>query len=85
MNAIPELYKTIEIAGNVVSPFGSSKIRYASTLVLGRYASWTSKHPQCINDHLDIIYKGFSGGQELSSASALALKYLCETCGVNLI
>ena len=65
------------------------KLRYACTLVLGRYSNWTRENPQFIGPHLKYISDGFSVQYqgvdvktmgECSSASALALKYLCESC-----
>ena len=35
------------------------KIRYAATLVLGRYTEWTSKHPEFLEPQLNYITKGF--------------------------
>lgn len=56
------------------------KIRYGVTLVLGRYSEWTKNHPEFIGPHLTYISEGFSE-VEIASASAMALKYLCESCG----
>ncbi|CCD23781.1 mRNA transport regulator MTR10 NDAI_0C01200 [Naumovozyma dairenensis CBS 421] len=35
------------------------KIRYAATLVLGRYTEWTSKHPEMLEMQLQYIFNGF--------------------------
>lgn len=56
------------------------KIRYAVTLVIGRYAEWTRNHPEYIGQQLSYISEGFSDPQ-IAPASAMSLKYLCESCG----
>lgn len=59
------------------------KIRYASTLVLGRYTEWTSKHPEMLKMQLDYIFNGFSENQknsEIITASSHALMFLCTDC-----
>lgn len=56
------------------------KIRYAATLVIGRYAGWTRVHPEFIEPHLSYISGGFQH-TDVSAAAALALKYLCQSCG----
>ncbi|KAG7665858.1 MTR10 [[Candida] subhashii] len=43
------------------------KIRYAATLVLGRYTEWTAKNPEFLEPQLDYIIKGF---EPASTASA---------------
>ena len=35
------------------------KIRYAATLVLGRYTEWTAKNPEFLEPQLNYITKGF--------------------------
>lgn len=61
------------------------KIRYASTLVLGRYTEWTSKHPEMLKMQLDYLFDGFRQGQgqreaEIITASSHALMYFCTDC-----
>lgn len=64
------------------------KIRYATTLVLGRYTEWTSKNEQFLEPQLQYILKGFeaSAGDVPSSksetviATSLALMYFCQDC-----
>lgn len=59
------------------------KIRYASTLVLGRYTEWTAKHPEMLKMQLQYIFDGFSQGQkntEIMTASSHALMYFCTDC-----
>ena len=56
------------------------KLRYAATLVIGRYSDWTRKHPEFIPQQLQYISAGFQF-EEVSAASALALKFLCQSCG----
>ena len=60
------------------------KIRYATILVIGRYAHWTSKHPEFIQSQVQFVTLGFEDS-ECVGAAALALKYLCEFCGSNLV
>ncbi|PVU94383.1 hypothetical protein BB561_002582 [Smittium simulii] len=59
------------------------KIRYACTLVIGRYTEWTFSHPQYIEFQLEYIIKGFEI-KEVIAASAQALKYLCKDCSTYL-
>ncbi|KAL3233199.1 mRNA transport regulator MTR10 [Nakaseomyces bracarensis] len=60
------------------------KIRYASTLVLGRYTEWTSKHPETLEKQIQYIFDGFNqapaGDTEIIPASAHALMYFCSDC-----
>jgi transportin-3 len=55
------------------------KIKYAATLVIARYGSWTDKHPEFIEYQLSFISSGFEN-EEVVAASALALKLLCKEC-----
>lgn len=65
------------------------KIRYATTLVLGRYSEWTAKHPEYLEVQLNYIIKGFeSAGQadvEIISATSQALMYFCQDCSSLLV
>jgi transportin-3 len=57
------------------------KIRYAATLVLGRYTEWTAKHPTHLEFQLDYISRGFrTQSKDVISAAAQALKYICQDC-----
>ncbi|KAJ1650909.1 Nuclear import receptor [Dispira simplex] len=56
------------------------KIRYAATLVIGRYTFWTAVHPDLLLFQLNFICEGFSDS-EVAAASAMALRYLCADCG----
>lgn len=65
------------------------KIRYASTLVLGRYTEWTSKHPEMLKMQLDYLFDGFRQVQgqkssEIITASSHALMYFCTDCSTLL-
>jgi transportin-3 len=53
------------------------KIRYAAILVIARYTQWTSYHPEFIDYQMNLISRGFDN-EEVSAASAMALKYLCK-------
>lgn len=58
------------------------KIRYAATLVLGRYTLWTAKHPDYLEAQLNYITNGFSNAnKDVISAAAQALKFFCQDCG----
>ena len=70
------------------------KIRYAATLVLGRYTLWTSAHPEFLQTELNYIIEGFkvvdSGYKEdekmqIIIATSHALKYFCMDCSELLI
>jgi transportin-3 len=57
------------------------KIRYAATLVLGRYTEWTAKHPEYLESQLNYISSGFQNhSNDVMSAAAQALKYFCQDC-----
>ncbi|KAI5779441.1 armadillo-type protein [Peziza echinospora] len=58
------------------------KVRFAATLVLGRYTEWTSRHPEYLESQLNYITNGFStGSKEVTKAAAMALKFFCQDCG----
>ncbi|KAM0788019.1 hypothetical protein ACM66B_006218 [Microbotryomycetes sp. NB124-2] len=61
------------------------KIRYASTLVIGRYTQWIDYHPDSIQYQLPYIIAGFEGDNEVSAAAAQAMKYLCKDCSRHLV
>ncbi|KAK4052049.1 Nuclear import receptor [Microbotryomycetes sp. JL201] len=61
------------------------KIRYASTLVIGRYTQWIDYHPESIQYQLPYIIGGFDGDNEVSAAAAQAMKYLCKDCSRHLV
>jgi transportin-3 len=57
------------------------KIRYAATLVLGRYTEWTAKHPEYLEFQLSYISSGFENqSKDVISAAAQALKHFCQDC-----
>jgi transportin-3 len=57
------------------------KIRYAATLVLGRYTEWTAKHPEYLDFQLQYISSGFENqDKDVISAAAQALKHFCQDC-----
>ncbi|SCU85903.1 LAME_0D03488g1_1 [Lachancea meyersii CBS 8951] len=59
------------------------KLRYATTLVLGRYTEWTSKHPEFLELELNYIFDGFqhaNGDTEILTACSHALMYFCQDC-----
>jgi transportin-3 len=70
------------------------KIRYAATLVLGRYTEWTNLHPDFLQVELNYIIEGFkldnssyteSEKMEIIMAATHALKYFCVDCKMLLI
>ncbi|KAG0312190.1 Nuclear import receptor [Linnemannia gamsii] len=60
------------------------KIKYAATLVIARYGSWTDKHPEFIQYQLRFISEGFEN-EDVVAASALAMKLLCKECSTHLL
>ncbi|KAJ2345445.1 Nuclear import receptor, partial [Coemansia sp. RSA 2618] len=60
------------------------KLRYAATLVIGRYTEWTYEHPQYVAFQLAYIAEGFKE-RTVAAASAQALKYLCQDCAPFLV
>ncbi|EJS41659.1 mtr10p [Saccharomyces arboricola H-6] len=62
------------------------KIRYASTLVFGRYTEWTAKHPELLEIQLQYIFNGFqlhegsTDMQSIITASSHALMFFCLDC-----
>ncbi|CAI6773569.1 ALI_HP2_G0049760.mRNA.1.CDS.1 [Saccharomyces cerevisiae] len=68
-----------------------AKIRYASTLVLGRYTEWTAKHPELLEVQLQYIFNGFqlhegsSDMQSIITASSHALMFFCSDCSKLLV
>ncbi|CCE63300.1 hypothetical protein TPHA_0E02080 [Tetrapisispora phaffii CBS 4417] len=63
------------------------QIRYAATLVLGRYTEWTAKHPELLELQLQYIFKGFeiaNGSSDTLTASSHSLMYFCSDCSTLL-
>lgn len=66
------------------------KIRYATTLVLGRYSEWTSNNAEFLEPQLNYIVKGFQGdvgnsSMDIVNATSQALMYFCQDCASLLI
>lgn len=63
------------------------KIRYAATLVLGRYTEWTAKNPEFLEPQLNYITKGFEvdNNNEIFMATSHALMYFCQDCSELLV
>lgn len=65
------------------------KLRYATTLVLGRYSEWTAKNPEYLEVQLNYITAGFrdaeSTSSEIINATAQALMYFCQDCAQLLV
>lgn len=62
------------------------KIRYAATLVLGRYTEWTALHPDYLLPQLNYITSGFKDANvDVISAAAQALKHFCRDCSKLLV
>ncbi|KAJ2860489.1 Nuclear import receptor [Coemansia aciculifera] len=55
------------------------RLRYAATLVIGRYTEWTQEHPHYVPFQLNYIAEGFKV-RDVAAASAQSLKYLCQDC-----
>lgn len=61
------------------------KVRYAATLVLGRYTEWTAKHPEFIDIELNYVMEGFNTqNSEVISAAAQTIMYFCRDCRSHL-
>lgn len=67
------------------------KIRYATTLVFGRYTEWTSKNPETLEMQLQYIFSSFEKVQasqgvqnedikDIITASSHSLMYFCTDC-----
>jgi len=70
-----------EVMALLVNLPDHDKIRYAATLVLGRYTEWTAKHPGYLEFQLNYISMGFENqNREVISAAAQALKHFCQDC-----
>lgn len=71
------------------------KLRYAATLVLGRYTEWTAKNPQYLEPQLNYIIMGFqvASGSSLNAngyldivvAASRALMFFCLDCSNLLV
>lgn len=71
------------------------KVRYAATLVLGRYTEWTAKNPGFLEPQLNYIIKGFEivssnsadeqGKHDIIIAASRALMYFCQDCSELLV
>ncbi|KAM9925324.1 hypothetical protein OXX59_003951 [Metschnikowia pulcherrima] len=60
------------------------KIRYATTLVLGRYSEWTANNPEFLQPQLNYIIQGFDSAQaadaDIVNATSQALMFFCQDC-----
>lgn len=75
------------------------KIRYAATLVLGRYSEWTFKNPEFLEPQMNYIIRGFEVVKEHTAegakpapadldivmATSRALMYFCQDCSTLLV
>lgn len=65
------------------------EIRYAATLVLGRYTEWTAKNPKFLEVQLNYIIKGFenpsAATKDVCNATCQALMYFCQDCAALLV
>lgn len=71
------------------------KLRYAATLVLGRYSEWTQKNPEFLEPQLNYITRGFQGDlvnklspsdkEDVYSPTCHALMYFCQDCSEALV
>ncbi len=63
-----------------------NKIRYAALLVISRYTEWIDHHPSYLEFQLNYISAGFEiTDDEVSSAAAQAMKFMCEDCKRHLV
>ncbi|CCH58469.1 hypothetical protein TBLA_0A06770 [Henningerozyma blattae CBS 6284] len=92
-NLIPKILylicnATTTVSDKTQSPLIHPKIRYATTLVLGRYTEWAAKHPELLELQLNYIFQNFSefnNDKELMIASSHSLMYFCTDCSSLLI
>lgn len=62
------------------------RVRYAATLVLGRYLGWTAQHPEFLEPQLNYIAHGLEQPTlDIASATAQALMYFCQDCAELLV
>ena len=62
------------------------KIRYAATLVVGRYSEWVSNHPEFLERIVGFVLAGFeSGERDVVAAAASTLRYLAYDCRSHLV
>lgn len=74
------------------------KIRYAATLVLGRYSQWTFKNQEFLEPQMTYIIKGFEivkaagtsaeakkANIDIIMATSRALMYFCQDCSTLLV
>ncbi|KAK9355678.1 armadillo-type protein [Lipomyces doorenjongii] len=62
------------------------KIRFAVTLVLGRYTEWTAKHPEYLEAQLTYITNGFYvNDSDIAGAAAQSMMHFCRDCGQHLV
>ncbi|KAI5816867.1 armadillo-type protein [Pyronema omphalodes] len=62
------------------------KVRFAATLVLGRYTEWTAKHPQYLEPQVEYVSNGFQhGSKDIAQAAAMAMKFFCQDCSKLLV
>ncbi|KAI3403296.2 MTR10 [Candida oxycetoniae] len=64
------------------------KVRYAATLVLGRYTEWTAKNPEFLEQQLNYITHGFevaNNNNDIMMATSHALMYFCQDCSELLL
>ncbi|TGZ83002.1 ARM repeat-containing protein [Ascodesmis nigricans] len=75
-----------QIMSSLVQLPEHEKVRFAATLVLGRYTEWTAKHPDYLQLQLDYIINGFKHpSKDVTKAAAMALKFFCQDCGKLLV
>ena len=60
-------------------PTDIPRLRYTMNLTIGRYAPWLGTHSQYLQPLLPYLAQGFTV-RECASASAIAVKQLCESC-----
>lgn len=79
-NVLPHIMNTLLVLPE------HPKIRYAATLVLGRYTEWTAVHPDYLLPQLNYITSGFAeANPDVISAAAQALKHFCRDCSRLLV
>lgn len=75
-----------QIMSSLVQLPEHEKVRFAATLVLGRYTEWTSQHEEYLELQLNYIINGFDHpSKDVTKAAAMALKFFCQDCGKLLV
>lgn len=81
-NVLPQVFEFICNGSNLPD---HPKIKYAATLVVGRYTEWTHSHPEFLEMQLNYIFNLFDcnvnhDNVDILNAAAHTLMYMCVDC-----